>query len=144
MNVKSNDHCFEHQKLFSKVSYAIPDHISTKGSRSLLILHFCIKNRRTKLRVVKLKWQAHRKTSQQQSRPWIGAGNPSLAKRLRYTGPLDGLPSLASFAFSTSTMKLFCAITVAIPLKNHDESETEVFEIGRENRESRREWQMER
>lgn len=45
----------------------------------------------------------HRKMSQQLSNPGIGAGNPSLAKRLRYTGPIEGCPPLASFAFSTST-----------------------------------------
>lgn len=48
--------------------------------------------------------------SQQLSKPGIGGGKPSLAKTLRYAGPIDGFPSSAAFAASTSIIYLLSAI----------------------------------
>jgi len=67
-------------------------------------------NRHGKLKWILICIETNRKTSQQQSRPGIGGGKPSLAKMLRYAGPLEGFSSVASFAFSTSMMYLFCAM----------------------------------
>lgn len=84
---------------------------------------------------------SHRNISQQLSRPSIGLGKPSLANKLRYTGPIDGFPSVACFAGSTSIIYFLSSISISsspflyiIELKNSNNIYIYIYRLNLQQR----------
>lgn len=93
-----------------------PFHLSTKFISSKPTEQIYSSKKKKKQKMTFRIANSHRNISQQLSRPSIGLGKPSLANKLRYTGPIDGFPSVACFAGSTSIIYFLSSISISSSL----------------------------